>query len=910
MCESLARPEAMRASFMTTVRRVFLRLLSFFRPNAAEAELSREIRSHLQLLEDRFVAEGLPKDEARLAARRAFGGIEQVKEHQRDARSFRLLDNWRIDLKLGVRMLTKYPGLSVVGGLGLAVGVGIGAAFFAVFYSQLYATLPVEHGERIVALENRDVEINDEVQQAMHDFNAWRRELKTIEELGAFRTIGRNLVVAGGSAEPVQIAQVTAVGFNITRVAPVIGRPLIEADENVNAPPVVVIGYDVWQSRFGGDASVLGRELRLGNVVHTIVGVMPEEFAFPVNHHYWTPLSTDTSAYGQREGPSIFMFGRLREGVTMQQAQAELSALGARAAAAFPLTHAKLRPQVMPYAHSILDIQGTSALEMAMLQSIMSLLAVIIAVNVGVLVYARTATRQREIAVRGALGASRRRIVGQLFIEALVLSGIASIAGIGLARFGMAQGYAIFAAEGNGALPYFIDLGMPFAVCVYIAVLTVFAAAVSGVLPALHATGPRVQDTLKQASGTDGLRLGRTWTILIVAQVAVAVVGLPATINISWGGIRGSMTRANYQEEAFLAATISADPDAPPGMTQDAYARESSARFEKLKTDLVASLEAEAAVDDVTLASAMPGNEPRARIVIDGAVPQSGAPIVRRNYVAGDFFDAFGVRILAGRALRDSDGTGAAQAVVVNNAFVTQLLAGANAVGRRVQYIKAGQRQPAIGDAATEYEIVGVVTDLSTNTIDPEQVSPVIFHPPDAMTRATALIRVRGSDPVQLAPRIRELTSALDPTVRVSMMPFSELKHQATIALRLTLVAVGLVVLTVLLLSAAGIYAMMSFTVSQRRKEIGIRAAMGADPRQLLRSIFTKAVLQLAAGVVVGIALALLLDVASEGEMLGSFGRALLPFTAIVMVIVGMLATLGPARRGLRIQPTEALRAE
>jgi hypothetical protein len=388
------------------------------------------------------------------------------------------------------------------------------------------------------------------------------------------------------------------------------------------------------------------------------------------------------------------------------------------------------------------------------------------------------------------------------------------------------------------------------------------------------------------------------------------VAAVPAIVKISWDAIQGSMTRANYRQEAFLAATFSADPDAPRGVPQDVYARESSARFEKLKTDLVASLEAEAAVDDVTLASAIPGDEPRARIVIDGAVNQSGAPVVRYNHVATDFFDAFGVRVITGRVLRDSDGTSSAPAVVVNNAFVTQLLDGGNAVGRRVRYLPARGGAAADRDTTAQYEIVGVVTDLSTNTVEPTQVDPVIFHPPNHETRATALIRARGNDPARLSPRIRELTSALDPTLRVGVMPFSDLKQQATIALRLTLLAVGLVVLTVLLLSAAGIYALMSFTVSQRRKEIGIRAAMGADPQQLLRSIFTRAVLQLATGVVVGMALGLLLDVASDGEMLGSSGRALLPVAAIVMVIVGMLATLGPARRGLRIQPTEALRAE
>jgi putative ABC transport system permease protein len=893
---------------MTTIRRFVLRLLAFFRIDAAEAELSREIRSHLQLLEDEHVAKGMSRDDARLAARRAFRGVEQAKERQRDARGFRWLEDSRLDLKLGARMLVKYPGLSIIGGAGLAVGVAIGAGFFAFFYSFYYATLPVEGGERIVALENWDIDANDEMRRSMHDLVMWQREMKTVGEIGAFRTIARNVTSAGGAAEAVEVAQITAVGFNITRVTPVIGRALVAADESAGASPIVVIGYDVWHSRFGGDASVLGRELRLGDVVHTIVGVMPDGYGFPVNHRYWIPLSID-GALGPREGPDIFIFGRLRDGVAMEQAQAELSALGAQAASAFPLTHARLRPRVMPYAHPILDIQGTSTRDFTAIQSLISMLALIVAINVGVLVYARTATRQREIAVRTALGASRRRIVGQLFIEALVLSAAASAAGIALARFGITQGFAIYAAEGNDAVPYFLNLDMPLAAYVYVAMLTVFAAVIAGVLPALHATGRRAQDTLKQASGTDGLRLGRVWTAMIIGQVAIAMTGLPATMMISWSGMQPALTRANYNEESFLAATITADFDAPTGIPASVYERESVVRFEKTTSDLVAGLEAEPAVDDVTVATTIPGAEPRARIAIDGGVNvQAGALDVRFNRVAPDFFDAFGARVIAGRALRHGDSTGATQAIVVNRGFVNQLLGGANAVGRRVHYPKAGE--PAIGGTPTQYEIVGVVTDLGTNTIAPELIEPVIYHSLSSATSATALIRVRGTDPLQFASRLRDLTSALDPTLRLQIVTFSELKRQHMIGLRLMVLGSSLVILTALLLSAAGIYAMMSFTVSQRRKEIGIRAAMGADAGQLLRSIFTRAALQLAAGIVVGTVLALMIDRASEGEMLGSLGRGLLPVTAVVMTIVGLFATIGPARRGLRIQPTEALRAE
>jgi len=792
----------------------------------------------------------------------------------------------------------------LIGGAGLAVGVAIGAGFFAFLYSFLYATLPVEGGERIVALENWDIDANEEMRRSMHDLVTWRREMKTVGEIGAFRTIARNVTPAGGSTEAVQVAQITAAGFNITGVTPVIGRAIVAADEGPGAAPIVVIGDDVWHSRFGGDASVLGRELRFGNVVHTIVGVMPKGFGFPVNHSYWIPFSTDAATFGPREGPDIFIFGRLRDGATVEQAQAELSTLGAQAASAFPLTHARLQPRVLPYAHPILDIQGMNGRDFAAMQSLMSLLALIVAINVGVLVYARTATRQREIAVRTALGASRRRVVGQLFIEALVLSAAASAAGIGLAKFGIAQGYAIFAAEGNGALPYFLNLDMPFAAYVYVAVLTVITAAITGVLPALHATGRRAQDTLKQASGTDGLRLGKVWTAMIIAQVAIAMIGLPATIKIGWDAVQSGLTRANYREESFLAAVISAEPDAPAGMPESVYARESLLRFEKSKTDLVTSLEAEPAVDDVTVAAAIPGAEPRARIAIDAAVNSPAVTIdVRFNRVATDFFDAFGARVIAGRALHDSDSAGSLQAVVVNRAFVNQLLGGANAVGRRMHYVEAGS-------TPTQYEIVGVVTDLGTNPIAPDLIEPVIYHSLQGSTRATALIRMRGNDPLQFSSRLRDLTAALDPTLRLRIVTFNEMKRQNLIGVRLMLLGCSLVTVAVLLLSSAGIYAMMSFTVSQRRKEIGIRAAMGADAGQLLRSIFAKAALQLAAGVVVGIAIALMTDRASGGELLGSFGRALVPLTAVLMTIVGLLATLGPARRGLRIQPTEALRAE
>ena len=906
------------------VRRLFLRLLSFFRLNRAETDLAREITSHLQLLEDEFVATGLSRDDARFAARRAFGGVEQAKEHQRDARGFRWLDNWRIDFTLGVRMLVKHPGLSLIGGIGLAVGIAIGTAFFVFFYSYIYATLPGPDGHRIVGLENWSIKTNNEVRQAAHDFVTWRDEMTTVEELGAFRTISRNLFAAGTAPESIRIAQITATGLAVPRVQARLGRALTAADEAAAAPPVLVIGSDVWASRFNSDPSVIGRDVRLGETVHTIVGVMPEGFEFPVNHSYWTPLHLDTSRHARRAGPAIFIFGQLAQGATIEQAQAELSTIASSASAQFPDTHADLRARVMPYAHPIMDIQGVTTWEFAMVQSMVSLLLLVVTLNVGILIYARTATRQGEIAVRTALGASRGRLVTQLFIEALVLCGVSALAGVMLARVGMRMGHAIMETE-VGRLPYFVTLGVPWSGYVYVALATLIAVVIAGVVPALQSTGRRMETTLKEFGSRSGLRLGRTWTTMIVAQVAMAVAGLPIAVGGFWSTITGASTTMTFETRPYLAAMISSDPEPPPGVDPESYRRDSAIRAAKLQVDLIARVEREPQVEDVTLARAIPGNEPTAQVEVEGVTPPlTGPPRVEFNHVAEDFFRVLDVPLVAGRWLTAADARNAARPIIVNQTFVRRVLGNRDAVGMRLRFIRAPQDGLALGDSPRDrddgavdtepwHEIAGVAGDLSTNPIDPELVRPAVFHALDtgSGSRATLLVKVRGQDATAFAAPLREIAMSLDPTLRVNLRTFVEMDRQQQIARRLIVLAVSLITIAVLLLSAAGIYALMSFTVSRRRKEIGIRAAMGADATQLLRGIFTTAAVQLGIGVIVGTGLAFLVDVLMGGDALGPTGRLVfVPMMAVVMIVVGLIASIGPARRGLRLQPTEALRAE
>ena len=908
---------------MTFPRRFLRRLAAPFTASRAEHDLAREIRSHLQLLEDRFLAQGMSPDEARFAATRAFGGVEQTKERQRDARSFRWIDDSRIDFKLGARMLKKYPGLSIVGGIGLAVGIAVGAAFFAFFYAYIYATIPAPDGHRIVGLENWDVKTNNEMRQSAHDFVTWRDELTTVQELGAFRTVGRNLVVPGASPEPIRVAEITAAGLGVPHIQPRLGRALMPADEEPGARPVLVIGGEVWAARFNSDPAVLGREVRLGNTVHTIVGVMPEGFEFPANHSYWTPLRVEPAQHPRRQGPAIFIFGRLAPGLTLAHAHSELTTIAARASTLFPDTHADLRARVMPYAHPILDIQGITSWQFAMLQFIVSILLLIVALNVAILIYARTATRQGEIAMRTALGASRGRLVAQLFIEALVLCGTAAGAGLLLAQVGIRMGHAIMETE-VGKLPYFIDAGIPAPAYAYVALLTLVAAVIAGVLPALQSTGRRLETTLKDFGSSSGLRLGATWTTLIVAQVAFAVAGLPIAVAAFWGEISASTTSLSFETRPYLGATLSGDPEPPPGVDPATYRAGARIRIARLEAELVARIEAEPEVEDVSLARGMPGDEPAAQIEVEGTVtPASGALRVRLNEVSSDFFTGFGIPLIAGRMLASTDSGSAARPIVVNQAFVRQVLSNGDALGRRIRFTASRQDGLALGDRPEDptqtdantkdwHEIVGVVGDMYTNPIDPELVPPGVFHALDTTSdsRPALLIRVRG-DAADFSTRLREIAMSLDPTVRLNVWPFVEMERQQQLALRLVLLGLTLVVISVLLLSAAGIYALMSFTVSRRRKEIGIRAALGADTRQLLRGIFTRSAAQLGGGVALGAALALLADLLSGGETLGPAGRLLfVPAIATVMIGAGLVASIGPARRGLRVQPTEALREQ
>jgi predicted permease len=833
-----------------------------------------------------------------------------------------------LDVTLAWRMLVRYPGLSLVSVLGMSVGITIAAGAFTIASAMMSPKLPLPEGERLVSLLNWDASANSRELQLLYDLDAWR-QLTSIEDFSVFRDIQRNLIVDDRPPEIVTVAEISASAFRAARVAAYRGRTLLPEDERADAPDALVIGHDEWVRRFSADPEIVGRSVRLGPTAHTIVGVMPEGFGFPTSHSFWIPWRLDAAAYAPRTGPVVNVFGRLAPGATLESAGAELSAIGRRVADAAPATHEHLRPLVLPYTDAFSEIDDPDdALAVYATEVALVLLLVLISVNVAILVYARTATRQAEIAVRGALGASRGRIVAQLFVEALMLAGVSAAIGIGLTAVALRQIEAAMLTL-VGRWPFWFSLDLQTSTVIYVVGLTLLAAAIVGVTPALKATGRQVHTLLQSVSSRSGSRMqmGRLWTALIVAQVAVTVATLPMAMYFAWSSVR-FQSGGGYASAEFLNATLSLDrtllPPTPAGA--EAFA----ARYRGALAEIERRANDDPRVREVTFSMASPGREPAVVLEAEGmSVPADvvdytivegtkRGTLVRFNRVAANLFSAFDVPVSIGRGLTASDASadaaGLTPGVLVSHRLVDQVFGGANPLGRRIKYVGRSGETPSRNVVLERwYEIVGVVPDFPVPGSFDDELEGRVYHAVTAgdLYPAYLHVRARTGDPAALADPLRVLSASIDPDVQllgVSTPDIAFTKLQGM--MRLIGASLGLVILSVVLLSTAGIYSLMSFTVARRRREIGIRAALGANRNRLLLGLFSRVLAQLGTGAALGLIAAVGLAQILEGDVMQDYRAMLLPLVVVVVITIGLLAAIGPARQGLRIQPIEALREE
>lgn len=862
--------------------------------------VAEEMQFHIEREIQHNLDAGMSPVDARRKAMRDFGGVERFRESARDERTGTRLAEFRaswLDWKLGWRMLLKYPGLSIISGLALAAAMALGAGFFEFSWEMRDPKLPLEEGERIVRLENFDVDASKVEPHSVHDFLIWRDQLESIEELGAYRAIERNLITRDGRSEPVEVAEISPAAFPLTRVPPLLGRPLVEEDAAPGAENVVVIGYELWRSRFNADSSVLGRTVQLSRVPATVVGVMPEKFLFPINHQIWTPLRlTETLP---RTGPPIRMFGRLRDGVALEAAQAELASVGARMANTNPATHEHLRPRVLAYAAPTESLAGLVA------ANLFTWVVLLIAgTNVATLMFARTALRESEIVVRNALGASRLRVMGQLFVESLVLSLVAAAAGVALAMGFLQYARANFASDVDW--PFWWDISLSLPTVLYTGLIAVGVAAIVGLLPAIRATGPRVQTALRSiGGGGTQMQIGRVWSSLIIFQVALSVLGLPIAISMTGEQLAQLRMRDAFDASPYLMFRPQLDADELPGDDPDL-----PARMETLVGELERRLEAEPEVVAVTFADALPAKDwPPVQIEVQRGTE---APVVVDTKLDNDqvlmsavdagFFEAFRAPVTAGRSFHSGD-VGSGHAVVINESLARNIAG--NPLSVRLRPVAANEGQ----DPARWLEVVGVVRDVGLEpTADGE--SEFMYTPASVASLPAppqVIVRVRG-DGAEFEQKLRETAARVAPDLRLyDVMTLDEAIRLDASGGILMAVSILIPVLLVLLLSAAALFALMSVAVARRTREIGIRLAVGASPRALLAALFKRAALQIGAGIVAGnlLVLALMSVIVEQTSVVPTA----LPMIAasLIMLIVGTAACFVPARRALAVQPTEAL---
>jgi putative ABC transport system permease protein len=806
-----------------------------------------------------------------------------------------------LDVQLGVRMLIRYKGLTLAGGLALAIAIGLGAGWYNVMRDQLHPTLPLPDGDRFVEVEVRNAASNAGEQRVLHDFLNWRNEVRTIEDLGAYRTLDRNLIPGHGRPEPVAVAEITASAFRVTRVPPLLGRPLLDADEQPGAPPVVVVGHSVWQQQFGGRPDVIGQTLQLGRAQLTIVGVMPEGFAFPENHKVWIPLHLPSSGYAPLDGPAVLLFGRLAPGTHPPQATAEIAALMSRVAATSPATHRHLRPIVFPYGGAR-DVGGGSWIDFAITHGPVLLVLIVACANVGTLVYARTATREAEIAIRHALGASRARIVGQLFVEALVLAAAAAVVGLSVADLVLRWVFA-YLAQGEG-LPFWIRPGLKLGTVMYAALLAVVAAGILGALPAIKATGSVAPQLGTSGVGGATLRFGKVWTTAMIAQVALTVFCIVPATEVSEEALRDRLVRRRFPAAQYLAVEIAIDRDA--ATRDDKTSQSASAhRVEQFYGELERRLAQEPGVRAIAFGDRLPGmGAPVRRAEVELSPGADPVPVPNLWIAAAGqgYFEMFDRPILAGRDFHAGDLALGARSVIVNEAFARRYTKGGSPVGRRVRYVESDRAKPH------PFEIVGMVRDIGMTPTDLGE-APYMYHAASSATASPLVMGVRlAGDPSALAPRVREIAAAIDPNVRLGIVQALDEVVWSYDAPQLAASAgVAGVVSLGLFLSAASIFSLMSVSVTRRTREIGLRAALGASHGRLLAEIFSRALVLIGSGIAAGDTVVVLFATSLEDVSPGWVVSELL-ITSTVMLTVGLLGCIEPARRALRINPTEALK--
>jgi len=798
------------------------------------------------------------------------------------------------DARYGLRMLLKRPVFTIVAVITLALGIGANTAIFSVINAVLLAPLPYDKPDELTVIWSRHAPSNSEQQPAsLADVDDWRAESESFEQIAATRTLGFNL---NDGDEPVQVsgARVSANLFSLLRVQPAVGRDFLEREAQPGGEPVALLSYSLWQQRYGGDASLVGRALKMDGRNYTIVGVLPQGVYYPTPETLvYVPL-IPTKSELIRGNRFVRVIGRRKAAVPLAEARGEMETIASRLAEPYQDTNADWSVQLVPLHEQIV---GQVRPALLVLCGAVGCVLLIACANVANLLLARAAARRNEFAIRTALGASRLRLVRQLLTESLLLSMVGGTFGLLLAMWGVPLLTGISASS----IPRVEGVRLDGTVLGFTLLVSFVTGIIFGFAPALQSSSKRLTESLKEGrkGATGGVLHQRLRNLLVIAEVAIAVVLLVAAglMIRSFASISKVSPGLNPQGVVTMAISLS----------QTGYAdiQEQARFYERLlaRVRALPGVQAAAGINRLPLY----GFNASTNFTIQGKPVQSGnEPAADFRVVSPDCFKTLGIPLLAGRDLTERDRKDAPDAVVINQAMAERFFADEDPIGKRLQIYP---------DPTRWREIVGVIGNVKLKGLDAD-INPAIYLPlpqnvyPNAMRGGFLAVRT-DADTHSLVAAIRNELKTVDSGVPIAQVRTMEEIVSGSLAQRRLSMSLLVVFATLaLLLAGVGIYGVMAYSVTERTHEIGLRMALGASSADVLRLVMGNGARLVAAGLAVGLgaALALTRVMASLLFQVSATDPATYASIAALLAGIALLASYLPARRAARVDPMVALR--
>ena len=805
------------------------------------------------------------------------------------------------DIRYGVRGLLKHPGFTAIVVITLALGIGASTAIFSVVNSVVLRRLPYRTAERIVAIQEHDPN-GKRGQSTSANFYDWRQQNGVFEHLSAIKITTTNLALSD-HAERIDLAQTNADFFDIFGITPQYGRLFIPQDEQAGHEPVVVVSNALWQRRFGSDPSLVGKSITLDGRNYNVVGIAPPGFQYPDKTELWLPplrlvpeLYPDQDVTQTRRMGYLTVVALLKPGVSLQQAAGEMETITARLRQQYPDSNNKRFNRVVSlHEHLVGD---TNKLLWLLLGAVTFVLLIGCA-NVANLLLASGASRHKEMAIRAALGASRWRVIRQLFTESTILALTGGVVGLLIAFWGLAAITKLLPTDFPRLNEIHIDLrvlGFTFAASMLTGILF-------GLVPALQVSRPDVQEAIRETGrGTSGSRRqSRFRQALIVVEVALSVVLLAGAGLLFRSFLRLQSVDAGFVSQQVLTARLT-----PSGTN---YVND--ADFAKFYNGVIEKVSAIPGVQDVGLINTLPlFKGPTSGFRVEGrpVTTPDKWPSVNYRVVSPNYFRAMGIPVLQGRAYTDRDNENAPLVMMVNQQLAREIFPDENPVGKRITF----------GGTNTDgqprwFEIVGVVANVRSMELREEPTAELYFSAQQDLWPAMSLVVRSSVEPSSLSASVRQAVNEVDRSVPVAdVKTMDHVVSESITQPRFNLFLLGLFSAVAMLLSAAGIYGVTAYTVTQRTHELGIRIALGAQVGDVLKMILGQGMAVIGIGLIAGLAAAFGLMRLLRSLLFGVGENDPLTFAAItgVLVLVALIACYIPARRATKVDPLVALRAE